>query len=1607
MSHNKLLEIDEALYYYIKNSSEYGYQFDEYYPDEKEVVKKVTFDVVNFKYQGLTTSDMHAMTLYEKVEADKNNDYTHTVVSYIEFFGDKSKIIKSKLINRSFAPGSSYEVIDTYIFKYDTISSSVTSYDNFQNNPLICEFFFWFDNYWGIGTNDPWLYANPQPLVLKRAFIQANIFYFKGTGDKTASCMDFSGNRKYIYVGDGVYDKCIVTETPDYSNNQANIYESGYMELWAGGRLKTANMQGGSIYAKANSSIENLGVYSPACTMQSDNATVNILSIQNPGSLTLQDGFKGYFLSLLGSLSYSGTIQLDEKFIVNDKQLKQVNKSYRLGDSRPMVWLQPTNVENDAPYMLNGKLSGIQGDYELRVLSNDDATRGTYKLVKSNDNHHELLFSLNPNIINGDDLFGNLQYDSNSHEYVFTKGIARTENVAFMANVNAKGVAIDTALTLDTKNAYRFEETEGKGDLVLTVNCLESIQALNEREYKSNFVINIDPDLAFKEGTYLVVDDIANYMYDNKIVMNPKFYFDNVAFTVNGEALKEDYAGQYTFVWDYQRQKYTGVNYKGYNYILTKEDNKLTLNVKENKQTLIVYLSIGDKGKHDWNMDMKSARDAIIANDNLKILSDEVNIVVYYDLDYTHKDYKESDYGTDAVYHVVGSSAPLEQKASFTLNDKSDMNMVISSSTKNHTATGEYALITFAHGCGLGFDDILTSELADIIAKQTQAEGNNTEESKESNFSTILCLPVTCLMGNYETLWLLSKNTNVSIMGASEHPLRSTPDLIRYGYSTFMNYFFNGKKSLEPFSKLAEYVYNSTICRLVGYYDKVKYYNYTKALFDLDDTKLTKLEESLNKLADLLLSNVNTIPLSCAVEAAMLCAKTIEDKNIYVTSDLVDFLVRLKQNLRNFEIAQSASGNISQIQQIVNSISAAIDKVQSNVKSVITSLEVNEKASDCHGLSAFIPIDVKYVDDMNKKGYPFLNFEKKTVSSQWGELIWEIYNETVKINKNLQKKSKSNSTALTGKVSSQKATITDESGKTYNASDMGEFSSSLLENEVVCSDLDARAYLFSVDSKSASQNACISVSSDDGSELTLTLLKQNDGTRSGDSPVRYETVKQLSGSQIELSLDDLENGNYAYAIQADETACFEVSQQSSVSAPDFLEDTDGNNELDNVVLIPLDCYKGLKTSASDPDYYSTYTAFGERGEVLIWGSQLTKDALTVQMIDAETGATTDFIWDDASQCFAGVFDGSAVFKVVGNDAPEVFYNISLSSLVFDTTSQKNTVSWDATEEGVYQFLVSQNSFKTYYAQEIDTPYISLFNLPNGEYRYKVVDVASKTVLAEDSLSIADNDSSEFIKASDDDDTDFLFAKVSDVWGNQFRAQNNVLPTEAKVALEGKNRIVDVFEGGSYDASVLLLTDTANGDALFLDDMFSDFSFFVGERARIDRIDTIYAGAGNDIIDLTSSQFLNNAGSITVHGGLGNDIIWANSGSNTLFGDTGHDRIVGAAGNDIIVGGSGNDYLHGGGGQDIFVFGGNWGKDSVRQLADGKVTLWFAEGSRDNWDSSTGTYTDGENSVTLRGVKKVTLRFGDNGSELYDNLVAAGAFTEFTSKKIFSSTGMLA
>ena len=333
------------------------------------------------------------------------------------------------------------------------------------------------------------------------------------------------------------------------------------------------------------------------------------------------------------------------------------------------------------------------------------------------------------------------------------------------------------------------------------------------------------------------------------------------------------------------------------------------------------------------------------------------------------------------------------------------------------------------------------------------------------------------------------------------------------------------------------------------------------------------------------------------------------------------------------------------------------------------------------------------------------------------------------------------------------------------------------------------------------------------------------------------------------------------------------------------------------------------------------------------------------------------------------------------------------------------VRWQAIAgAAAYAVEYSTDDFESGLALTVESNAVDTYGMPTGTYQWRVRDAAYEVWSVGENFDATRVATPQLWQANADGEFDLFFARNDGTWQDRYFAEHQGTlgtwtGTGERVKLLGKNKITDIF-AGSADANILALTDDANGDALFVDDIFSASPVSV-RQARLSQIKEIRAGAGNDVVDLTSQRFAF-AGGVTVCGGDGDDVIWVNSGNNRLFGDAGNDRIIGGADDDIIVGGAGNDVMHGGGGSDIFTFGANWGVDTVDQLASGSVTLWF-ESDCGTWDEATRTYTFGENSVTVLGTAAVSREFGASP------VLPDGAFADAVSEKIFEdkSKGLLA
>ena len=181
------------------------------------------------------------------------------------------------------------------------------------------------------------------------------------------------------------------------------------------------------------------------------------------------------------------------------------------------------------------------------------------------------------------------------------------------------------------------------------------------------------------------------------------------------------------------------------------------------------------------------------------------------------------------------------------------------------------------------------------------------------------------------------------------------------------------------------------------------------------------------------------------------------------------------------------------------------------------------------------------------------------------------------------------------------------------------------------------------------------------------------------------------------------------------------------------------------------------------------------------------------------------------------------------------------------------------------------------------------------------------------------------------------------WGTFHVARWNGDPKDT-VKLAGFNRFSNSLDGiGGYD--LLQLPDGDN--ALLYSDVLSPKADGTDGTGRILNIAEITgAQDGRNVIDLTAADG-GYAGDVLLKGGNAEDHLWA------------------GAGNDILAGGKGDDDLRGGAGDDIYLFGENWGKDSI--LDDGGK-LVFDNALQDKLtfsDGAEGTQiTDGVNSLSL-------------------------------------------
>ena len=196
--------------------------------------------------------------------------------------------------------------------------------------------------------------------------------------------------------------------------------------------------------------------------------------------------------------------------------------------------------------------------------------------------------------------------------------------------------------------------------------------------------------------------------------------------------------------------------------------------------------------------------------------------------------------------------------------------------------------------------------------------------------------------------------------------------------------------------------------------------------------------------------------------------------------------------------------------------------------------------------------------------------------------------------------------------------------------------------------------------------------------------------------------------------------------------------------------------------------------------------------------------------------------------------------------------------------------------------------------------------------------SSKVFLAGSEVHASIDNSVFNIETTDGDDVFHL--KSNTEYAGHFMAFNasnsEQTGTGTMVSIAGKLGFKGVINGNAGSDTIQL---SNRSEAFFLHDAYSDFHESVTLNAdnhgmlaakRITNIENILAGGGDDIIDLTSSDYLVDLNGIQIYGESGDDVLW---------GANNNQHLNGGSGDDVLFGGSGDDTLIGGVGSDVFEF----------------------------------------------------------------------------------------
>jgi Ca2+-binding RTX toxin-like protein len=240
-----------------------------------------------------------------------------------------------------------------------------------------------------------------------------------------------------------------------------------------------------------------------------------------------------------------------------------------------------------------------------------------------------------------------------------------------------------------------------------------------------------------------------------------------------------------------------------------------------------------------------------------------------------------------------------------------------------------------------------------------------------------------------------------------------------------------------------------------------------------------------------------------------------------------------------------------------------------------------------------------------------------------------------------------------------------------------------------------------------------------------------------------------------------------------------------------------------------------------------------------------------------------------------------------------------------------------------------------------------------------------------------------LRSTNDDDENFSVEHVGGVDGNEIvrvtalgttQEFSNVRRVVARDTGNGSDRI-DIKAGVLADAEL-------NGG------VGSDTLTYSGSGTAILR-----GGSGND-------QLTGSAGNDILEGGDDVDRLFGNGGNDVLRGGNHGDYLSGGDGSDVLIGGAGDDSLDGGLGNDIYYFGPGFGRDGLRETANGgtdQINFSYGENGPVNaaltfsFSGARTTVTDGSNTLTHEGnfVEQVIGGAANDTFTFADNVTIAG------------------